>query len=51
MGIKKNQWKPPHLYENRVTIRISVPVHSNKPLKLGLQSHLMKIAQINEAEL
>ncbi len=31
--------------------RISVPVHGNKPLKLGLQRHLMKIAEINEDEL
>ncbi|HEU0012872.1 MAG TPA: type II toxin-antitoxin system HicA family toxin [Longimicrobium sp.] len=26
--------------------RISVPVHGNKPLKPGLQRHLMKIAGI-----
>jgi len=31
--------------------RISVPVHGNKPLKLGLQRHLMKIAEIDESEL
>jgi predicted RNA binding protein YcfA (HicA-like mRNA interferase family) len=30
---------------------ISVPVHGNKPLKIGLQKHLMKIADINESEL
>jgi predicted RNA binding protein YcfA (HicA-like mRNA interferase family) len=33
------------------TSRISVPVHGNKPLKLGLQRHLMKIAGIDETEL
>lgn len=32
-------------------MRISVPVHGNKPLKLGLQKHLMKTAEINEHEL
>ena len=32
-------------------VRISIPVHGNKPLKLGLQRHLMKIAGIDEAEL
>ena len=31
--------------------RISVPVHGNKPLKLGLQRHLMKVARIDEGEL
>lgn len=31
--------------------RISVPVHGNAPLKIGLQRHLMKIAGISESEL
>jgi predicted RNA binding protein YcfA (HicA-like mRNA interferase family) len=31
--------------------RISVPIHGGKPLKAGLQKHLMKIADINENEL
>jgi len=31
--------------------RISVPVHGNKPLKIGLLRHLMKVADIEEAEL
>ena len=31
--------------------RISVPIHGNKPLKLGLQRHLMKLAGISEDEL
>ncbi|HEV2198244.1 MAG TPA: type II toxin-antitoxin system HicA family toxin [Bryobacteraceae bacterium] len=26
------------------TVRISVPVHGNRPLKTGLQAHLMKLA-------
>ena len=34
-----------------INARISVPVHANKPLKAGLQNHLMKIAGIQEAEL
>jgi predicted RNA binding protein YcfA (HicA-like mRNA interferase family) len=28
--------------------RISVPVHANRPLKLGLQRHLLKLAGIDE---
>lgn len=31
--------------------RISVPVHKNTPLKIGLLKHLMKIAGIEEKEL
>ncbi|MCD6347691.1 MAG: type II toxin-antitoxin system HicA family toxin [Bacteroidales bacterium] len=33
------------------TTRISVPVHSNTPLKIGLQKHFMKISGIGESEL
>ena len=28
--------------------RISVPVHGNRPLKVGLQRHLLKLAGIDE---
>jgi predicted RNA binding protein YcfA (HicA-like mRNA interferase family) len=31
--------------------RISVPVHKNQPLKVGLLKHIMKLAQIKEEEL
>ena len=31
--------------------RISVPIHGNKPLKVGLLKHLMKLADIKEDEL
>jgi len=41
-----------HIYvKTGVAARISVPVHSNKPLKIGLQGSLMKLADINETEL
>jgi len=32
-------------------IRISVPVHANRDLKLGLQKAIMKLAGIQEQEL
>ncbi len=32
-------------------VRISVPVHGNSPLKVGLQRHLMKLAGIDQSEL
>lgn len=31
--------------------RISVPVYGNRSLKVGLQRHLMKLADINESDL
>lgn len=31
--------------------RISVPIHGNKSLKIGLMKHLIKIAGIAESEL
>ena len=33
------------------TIRITVPVHANKSLKLGLQKSMMKIAGIKDSDL
>lgn len=32
-------------------LRISVPIHGNDPLKIGLLKHIMKIAGIEESEL
>jgi predicted RNA binding protein YcfA (HicA-like mRNA interferase family) len=41
-----------HIYvKSRINTRISVPVHKNQSLKLGLQRHIMKIANIDENEL
>ncbi len=31
--------------------RISLPIHKNKALKIGLLKHLMKLAEITEGEL
>lgn len=41
-----------HIYAKPSDVlRISVPVHGNSSLKLGLQRHLMKLAGIGEDEL
>lgn len=38
-----------HIYGKPGSIvRISVPVHGNQPLKLGLLKHLVKLAEIAE---
>ena len=41
-----------HIYTKAGSIfRISVPVHGNKSLKIGLQKYLMKLARIKESDL
>ena len=41
-----------HIYARAALAdRISVPVHGNRPLKMGLQRHLMKLADIDESDL
>lgn len=41
-----------HIYSKTGSIvRLSIPVHANKPLKIGLQKHLMKLAGLTEAGL
>lgn len=41
-----------HIYGKPASIvRLSVPVHGNKPLRIGLQTHLMKQAGVSEADL
>jgi predicted RNA binding protein YcfA (HicA-like mRNA interferase family) len=32
-------------------VRLSVPIHGNKPLKVGLLSHLLKSASLSDADL
>lgn len=41
-----------HIYSKEGNpARISLPIHKNIPLKVGLQKHLMKTAGIEESEL
>jgi len=41
-----------HIYAKAgVDVRISAPVHGNKPLKVGLLKHLIRISKINPAKL
>ncbi|MCI4625237.1 MAG: type II toxin-antitoxin system HicA family toxin [Candidatus Magnetoovum sp. WYHC-5] len=41
-----------HIYgKEGIVTRISVPVHGNKLLKIGLQKHLVKVGEIDEAKL
>lgn len=56
--LEKNGWQlarikgSHHIYTKPSNpARISVPIHGNKSLKIGLQRHLMKVAGIQEDEL
>ncbi len=56
--LEKNGWElrrtegSHHIYaKTGNTARISVPIHGDNPLKIGLLRHLMKIAGIDESEL
>lgn len=41
-----------HIYGKLGSIvRLSVPIHGNKPLKLGLLKHLVKMAGLEESAL
>ena len=40
-----------HIYGKKGTnVRLSVPIHGNKPLKVGLLSHLLKSASLSEED-
>jgi predicted RNA binding protein YcfA (HicA-like mRNA interferase family) len=39
-----------HIYgKDGSVVRLSIPVHGNKPLKTGLLRHLLKLAEIPDA--
>ena len=41
-----------HIYgKDGEVARLSIPIHGNRPLKLGLQRALMKLAELEEADL
>ena len=38
-----------HIYgKSGSTVRLSVPIHGNKPLKTGLLRHFMKLAELSD---
>jgi len=41
-----------HIYGRQGSVvRLSIPIHGNRPLKTGLQRHLAKLAEIPEGDL
>jgi predicted RNA binding protein YcfA (HicA-like mRNA interferase family) len=56
--LEKKGWKlarvkgSHHVYIKESMIeRISLPIHGNKPLKIGLLKHFLKVAGLKEADL
>lgn len=41
-----------HIYgKNGSIVRLSIPVHEDRPLKAGLLHHLMKMAELSEEDI
>jgi predicted RNA binding protein YcfA (HicA-like mRNA interferase family) len=41
-----------HIYgKEGSVIRLSIPIHGNRPLKIGLPRHLAKLAEISDDDL
>jgi predicted RNA binding protein YcfA (HicA-like mRNA interferase family) len=41
-----------HIYgKSGNIVRLSIPIHGNKPLKIGLLKHLLKMAAFQESDL
>jgi predicted RNA binding protein YcfA (HicA-like mRNA interferase family) len=40
-----------HIYGREGSeVRLAIPLHENRPLKIGLLRHLMRLAQLSEAD-
>ena len=55
--VERHGWKLPrvqgshHIYGKQGSVvRLSIPIHGNKSLKIGLLRHLAKISEIPESE-
>jgi predicted RNA binding protein YcfA (HicA-like mRNA interferase family) len=41
-----------HIYGREgIIVRLSIPVHENRSLKVGLLSHLLKMAELSEDDI
>lgn len=54
-GIERHGWRllriagSHHIYgKDGSIVRLSVPIHANRPLKRGLLRHLMKLAELSD---
>jgi len=42
------KWQSSYLGKSGSVVRLSIPIHGNKPLKTGLLRHLAKLAEISD---
>jgi len=56
--LEKNGWTllrikgSHHIYgKSGINVRLSVPIHGDKPLKTGLLKHLLNVAGLSETDL
>ena len=56
--LERNGWKlfrvkgSHHIYGKAGSVvRLSIPIHGNRPLKIGLLRHLAKLAELPDGEL
>lgn len=56
--VERHGWKLPrvrgshHIYgKEGSVVRLSIPIHGNKPLKAGLLKHLMRSAGLRERDI
>ena len=50
--VEQYGWKLLRIYGKQGSeVRLSIPIHGNKPLKIGLLRHLLKLAGLSEADL
>lgn len=56
--LKRNGWQllriqgSHHIYgKSGSDVRLSIPIHKNQNLKIGLQKHLMKLANLSDSDL
>jgi predicted RNA binding protein YcfA (HicA-like mRNA interferase family) len=40
-----------HIGKSGSVVRLSIPIHGNKPLKTGLLRHLVKLAELSDDDL
>ncbi len=50
-GFIEHRQRGSHKIFKKGSLRVTVPVHSNKDLKIGMLGSIMKIARISEDEL
>lgn len=56
--LERDGWRPLRIHKSHhiygktgSVVRLSVPIHANRPIKIGLLKHLLKMAGLQERDL